>query len=308
MKRLPMAKEKHRVIQDPDYGYRRLDPIPYDEEIAEFYQSQYYDLIRKGGRAPEIRRLMAGGQEADRERSWLRATFYSDILHVLNQYSPGARVLDVGCGTGELIWYLKENGFETFGLEPSADAVAIARSRGLTVYDSNLEDFVQYCGTNNIEPFDAVTFVNVFEHVTAPVDLIALTKKILRPAGVLCVKVPNDFSELQLAAQRQISKEAWWIASPDHINYFNFQSLGALLERLGFEVIYSQGDFPMEFFLLMGDDYIDNPEIGSRCHQKRVSFEIAIPGELRREMYRKMAEVGVGRDCLVFGKLIRDTR
>ena len=64
-----------------------------------------------------------------------------------------------------------------------------------------------------------------------PVDLIELAKKILRPAGVLCVKVPNDFSELQLAAQSQLNNEPWWIASPDHINYFNFQSLGALLER-----------------------------------------------------------------------------
>ena len=64
MKKLPMAKGKHRVIQDPDYGYRRLDPIPHNKEIADFYQSQYYDLIRKGGRAPEIRRLYDDNAEA----------------------------------------------------------------------------------------------------------------------------------------------------------------------------------------------------------------------------------------------------
>ncbi len=28
----------------------------------------------------------------------------------------------------------------------------------------------------------------------------------------------------------------------------------------------------MEFFLLMGDDYINNPEIGSQCHRKRISL------------------------------------
>lgn len=117
------------------------------------------------------------------------------------------------------------------------------------------------------------------------------------------MKVPNDFSEIQLAAHKQLGKEAWWTAIPDHINYFDFQSLHSLLERMGVEVIYSQGDFPMELFLLMGDDYVGNPEVGSRCHQRRVRFEMAIPDELRRRIYRALAEVGVGRDCLVFGRL-----
>ncbi len=59
----------------------------------------------------------------------------------------------------------------------------------------------------------------------------------------------------------------------------------------------------MELFLTMGDDYINNPEIGKRCHQKRVSFELSIPAELRRNIYQALAKVGVGRDCFVCAKL-----
>lgn len=298
-----MSDEEYRTIQDPIYGYRRLDPIPAEEELADFYQSRYYDLIRRGGGARGLRRLLAGGQEAERERSWLRATFYSDILHLLNQYALGNRVLDIGCGTGELLWYLKENGFETVGIEPSPDAVTIAESRGLTVHDSTLEEFVEYHKSNDVETFDAVVLINVLEHVPNPVDMVELIKEVVGPRGMLCVRVPNDFSELQLAARRELNKEAWWVAIPDHINYFDFQSLQGLLERLGFEVVHSQGDFPMELFLLMGDDYAGNPEAGSMCHQKRVRFEKAIPGELRRRIYRALAEVGVGRQCLVVGRL-----
>ena len=115
--------------------------------------------------------------------------------------------------------------------------------------------------------------------------------------------MPNDFTEIQLAAQQQINKDAWWIAIPDHINYFDFQSLNTLLRRLGFDVLYSQGDFPMELFLLMGDNYVGNPSVGNKCHKKRVFFETAIPGELRRGIYQAFAQVGIGRDCLTFGML-----
>lgn len=298
-----MDSEKYHVIQDPLYGYRRLDPLPDEKEITRFYQSQYYDLIRKGGRAPELRRFMAGGQEAESERAWLRTTLYSDISYLLNQYAPGKRALDIGCGTGEFLIYLKENGFDTTGIEPSSDAVVDAESRGLTVYNSTLEEFVENYRSSDIGAFDAITLLNVLEHVPNPTHIIEITRLLLNPGGIICVRVPNDFSEIQSAAQKQLNKEAWWIAIPDHINYFDFHSLHALLERLEFEVIYSQGEFPMELFLLMGDDYVGNPEVGSKCHQKRIRFEAAIPGELRRRMYQALAEVGVGRDCLVFGRL-----
>ena len=298
-----MNIKKYKVIQDPIYGYRRLDPVPENKELVKFYQRQYYELVRKGGRFPELRRLMTGGEEAEHERTWLRTTFYTDIFSVLSQYVTGKRILDIGCGNGEFIYFLKENGFETVGIEPSAEAVELAKSRGLIAYNFTLEDFIEYYKSNSINAFDAITLLNVLEHVPDPVHIIEITKKILNSGGIICIRVPNDFSELQLSAQKQLNKDPWWIAIPDHVNYFNFETLFDFLEKLGFEIIYSQSDFPMELFLLMGDDYVDNPDVGSKCHLKRVSFEIAISGKLRRHIYKKLAEAGIGRDCLVFGRL-----
>lgn len=278
--------------------------MPHESEIAEFYQSRYYELIRKGGRAPELSRLTAGGEEAEREREWLAGTLYSDIFDLLTQYAVGQSILDVGCGMGDFLSYLKVKGFKPVGVEPSSDAATIATSRGLTVHDSSMEQFVEIQTSNAAEPFGAVVLLNVLEHVPNPVELIRLAKEVLiKPGGILCVRVPNDFNELQLAAKERLNKDAWWIAMPDHINYFDFQSLHALLESLDFEVIYSQGDFPMELFLLMGDDFIGNPDIGSRCHRKRVSFEMAIAHVLRRRLYQALAAIGLGRNCLLVGRL-----
>lgn len=298
-----MNDANYRIIQDPVYAYKRLDPIPSKADIDDFYQAHYYGQIKKRGRAPDISRLLGDEEEAERERIWLRSTLFSDICFILNQSLVGRRVLDVGCGSGELLSYMRDSGFDTVGIEPSYDAAAIAEQRGLVVHNTTFKDFLDHYESDSIEAFGAVFFINVLEHVPNPVELIEFTKRILGRGGIICVRVPNDFSEIQLAARRSLDKDAWWIAIPDHINYFNFLSLHSLLQHLGFEVFYSQGDFPMELFLLMGDSYVDDPEAGSICHQKRIRFEMSISGEMRRHMYRALAEAGLGRSCLVFGRL-----
>jgi hypothetical protein len=68
---------------------------------------------------------------------------------------------------------------------------------------------------------------------------------------------------------------------------------------LGLEVIYAQSDYPMELFLLMGDKCVENSVGGEQCHRKRIDFEVSIPAELRRHIYRALAEAGLGRDILM---------
>jgi 2-polyprenyl-3-methyl-5-hydroxy-6-metoxy-1,4-benzoquinol methylase len=297
-----MPLKDYHIVLDSEYGYRRLDPLPEDSELAEFYESQYYDLIRKGGRAPELRRLTSGGKEAAQERAWLQATLYADIEHILKRHAPGKRILDAGCGTGELVSFLTNAGFDTMGIEPSSEAVSIAQSSGLRVQKASLEEFSKYVLENSVQPFDVVSLLNVLEHVPYPVRTIELSRGIISSNGIICIRVPNDFTEIQETAREKIGCPPWWLAIPDHINYFDTHSIESLLNNMGFEVLYKQTDFPMEFFLLMGDEYVGNPEVGNRCHQKRVSFEMSIQGDLRRRLYQAMAEIGIGRDTLVFAK------
>lgn len=111
---------------------------------------------------------------------------------------------------------------------------------------------------------------------------------------MLVIRVPNDFSALQDCAYRKLGGEPWWVAVPDHINYFNFESLVRFVERLGFRVVDIFGDFPMEMFLLFGDVYVGNPEVGSQCHKKRVAFELSLSVKLRQDLYRCFARNGLG--------------
>ena len=234
-----------------------MDPIPSKEKIKELYEAQYYQ--------EKMPKLLDPEKET-KELQWSNL-WYRDRLFTLNKHitDETKRLLDVGCGNGFFLRFISENGWDSFGIEPSPKAGEHARSLGLNVFNTSIEDFVenQWYGF-----FDVVNLKCVLEHVSNPMEILGICKSLLKDSGMICIEVPNDFNILQLQVHKS-GKPQWWIAIPDHINYFDFRSLEKLLESLGFEIVLRTTDFPMELFLLMDEDYVGNDEAGNICHQKK---------------------------------------
>jgi SAM-dependent methyltransferase len=291
------------VSKEPRSGYYRLDPIPSDKELTSFYESRYYDLIRKGGRAPELGRLSEGGAPARRESEWLRDGMYRDIAETLKEIAPGkSRVLDIGAGMGAFVRFMRDEGFDAAGIEPAKEPSEAARKQGLPIHTATLSSWVSDPG--NAGTADIVVMLNVLEHIPNPEAMLAQTRTVLSSGGLVVIRVPNDFTEIQDAARKALGKEPWWICAPDHINYFSVESLRTFLGNCGMEPVFSITDFPMEFFLLMGDDYAGNPAVGASVHEKRVKFELALPSALRRKLYGALASAGIGRNVMTFARKI----
>ncbi len=190
-------------------------------------------------------------------------------------------------------------GWDAIGVEPGKEYALAARNRGIPVIESTLSgQLAEELGT-----FDAVLLAHLLEHLTRPEEMLGLVRRLLVPGGIFYCEVPNDFNALQEAAVSVHNLRPWWIALPDHANYFSIKSLSAFIAGNGFEVLHETTDFPVEIFLLWGDIYIDNPEVGSWMHAKRCRFEDAMrhagKGELLRDLYEGMARLGIGRNAIV---------
>jgi hypothetical protein len=98
----------------------------------------------------------------------------------------------------------------------------------------------------------------------------------------------------------------WWLAPPHHLNYFDFDSLQGLLSRLGLDVLEAMTSFPMELFLLMGEDYVGNDELGRACHARRKKFDLSLEsaglGAVRRRLYGALAKAGLGREAIIVAR------
>jgi hypothetical protein len=93
-----------------------------------------------------------------------------------------------------------------------------------------------------------------------------------------------------------------------HLNYFNHQSLLGLVQKHRFNIEKVSSTFPIDLFLMMGDNYIENDVLGRACHEKRMNFELLLHkaglDNLRDELYKKFSECGLGREVLIYARKI----
>ena len=84
------------------------------------------------------------------------------MLKLLSQYSPsGLKLLDIGCGTGEISFEIKKMGVNVTGIDFSSVAIEIAKNKGLDCKCVNLDEGMPYDDNS----FDFAWAGDVIEHV-----------------------------------------------------------------------------------------------------------------------------------------------
>ena len=208
---------EYDILQCADCGVQSTFPLPSPERLRTLYATDYY------GGADAARFRYGPLQQVVRLFRWRRARM---LRRRLGGDVAGRRVLDVGCGRGDIIRWLQRWGADVHGTEASDTA---ARTAGRMVGSDRV--FIGDLADAKYPPssFDCITLWHVLEHVRRPDLLLSEIGRLLRPGGFAYIEVPNAAS---WSARRFGSR---WLAYdiPKHLFHFSPASLNALAKQAG---------------------------------------------------------------------------
>ncbi len=170
-----------RTVMCMGCGLHRTDPMPTDQELSEYYRSSYrLDYQMAGSKPPKfhLKRSAANARE--------RFNFLKKAM------PQGARVLDLGCGTGEFLKECKDHGHNATGIEPGEVYASHAhQSHGVEIFNTDW-DRVDL----GARKFDVIVSFHVFEHLRDPKSALKWVVDRLAPGGIVLLEVP-DMSPLE---------------------------------------------------------------------------------------------------------------
>ena len=157
------------------------------------------------------------------------------ILNFLVRNKISGKLLDVGCSSGIFLYFAKQKGFETHGVELNELTARIAIANGLNVHTGTLQD-TRY--EDNF--FDVVFLGDIIEHVPNPRELLIESKRILKKDGMLIVSTPNLDSFWARATFKlwKWFKIPWSVLTPPHhLFQFSKDNLKLFLANNGFSSV-----------------------------------------------------------------------
>ncbi|OGG35652.1 hypothetical protein A2363_04455 [Candidatus Gottesmanbacteria bacterium RIFOXYB1_FULL_47_11] len=177
------------------------------------------------------------------QRAVHRAYFRKKMQEIKKLASPST-LLDIGCAMGILLEEAKRAGVNAFGVDISRDAVTFCRRKGLTASQ-----------TYPKRRFDVVTAFEVIEHERDPVGFMRRVYKLLNKGGVVVLTTPDHSGIWQKLMGRH------WVSyqHPEHVTFWENESLRYLLTKSGFSNITVRRDsprpFPLSFLFTRAADY-----------------------------------------------------
>ena len=197
-----------------------------------------------------------------------RLDFIVNSIKALN--NPEARVLDIGCGNGNISLALGSIGYSVTGVD--IDQTSINTASGRNTFSNVKFEVLDANSFSLSDSFDAVVCSEVLEHLTKPYELLESIFRILKPGGVFAATVPNGYGPRELLITRPMQ----WLAKKGydkpfiifkrvlgydaktlqssnedltHVQYFSVGAFNRLLNGVGFKKLdFQNADFLERIF------------------------------------------------------------
>ena len=209
--------DEFEIVRCKKCSFLFTNPRPDRNEIGKYYESQNYISHHSSGNdlMSIVYRLV---------RKWnIKKKFI-----IISTLSNGKNLLDIGCGSGELLQYFNSHGWNTMGIEPNNTA------RKIAVEQNNVNAFPE--GQLEEMPdasFDVISLWHVLEHISDLHKRMAEIRRLIKPGGTIFIAVPN--------ASSYDAKyyNSFWAAFdvPRHLYHFTRETISLLVSNYQFEMI-----------------------------------------------------------------------
>ncbi|MBI1745371.1 MAG: class I SAM-dependent methyltransferase [Acidobacteria bacterium] len=155
-----------------------------------------------------------------------RHNFNSLLAWISRQVNlSGKKLLDIGCGSGKFVNFLRENRIDAVGLEPSKPLFDRYLKGNSHFYNFPLQSLA----TKVQSQFDVVTLCDVLEHVPQPRSVLEIISDIQPIGGHVIIEIPVCGTLPSI-----ILGKYWHFYNKYHLSYFSKAGLIRLLREHGY--------------------------------------------------------------------------
>ena len=262
-------------------GFLFASNLPSPKDLEKFYKkNEKYAYKADSGSIPEYAITLHKGSI-----KFIDTYLKNKFLHKRFDL----KILDVGCGSGYLLYCFKQKGYkEIQGLDPARDCTIIAKK----LYDVEVVSATlsEYKGKNK---FDLVILASVLEHMNDLDNVVRKIVALLKKNGLLFLSVPNG------ERFGQILKEPFLEFSLEHINYFTRASLRNLFHKYGFRNVALETRAIEQFGAYALDSLW---ELG---HNKKITIKKDIQGEAKMQKYIKRSQTILNKVQKMIDQLVK---
>jgi len=207
--------KKHAFYKCKDCDVIYLYPQLNLEQEKEFYAREFEKFMND-------RSGTSAGWQGPIEHIKANQSQFQRRWHYLKNYLPSqGSILEVGCSSGFMLFPLKEQGYECYGIEPSGAFSEYVAKQGIPLFQS-LEE--------SNKKFDIIMNFFVMEHVREPREFIQACLSHLNLKGKLIIEIPNANDPLVSIYDVPAFERFYW--SIAHHWYFSENSLKHMLEKI----------------------------------------------------------------------------